>query len=396
VGAPTLSPGHTANGVGPASAIRLLILGQLPPPYGGMEVMTEALVAGLRAEPRFVMTHINTQASRSLAEKGGKHQLRKSLRGALQTARLLDRIIRFRPRVIYLPLTSSSSFLGFLRDSLLIVPGMLCHKQIVVHLHNGVYAYTRTAGVKRRLVSAVLKRVSLAIVLGERLRSVFDGMVPPSRIACIPNGVDDRPFARARARLTATPRADPRKRILFMGLMHREKGFHDLIDTIPLVPDAEFVFAGEWPSSAEEQQVHRVVRERGVQDRTGFVGVITGEAKYDLFLSADIFVLPSYFEGQPVVVLEALAAGLPIVCTDCGALNSAVKNGWNGFFVPRSNPGALAARLNQLLGDDALRHSMGEHSRRLYEEEFTIERFVQRFADAVEECAAGAGASAPQ
>ena len=55
--------------------------------------MTEALVTGLRNEPRVVICNIDTQASRSLAEKGGKHQLRKSLRGALQTVHLLERIV---------------------------------------------------------------------------------------------------------------------------------------------------------------------------------------------------------------------------------------------------------------------------------------------------------------
>ena len=373
----------------PALPIRLLILGQLPPPYGGMEVMTDALVTGLKQRPEFVTVNINTQASRSLAEKGGKHQLRKSLRGALQTTRLLQLMLSFRPDVIYVPLTSSPSFLGFLRDSLLIAPGILFRKRVIVHLHNGRYAYAATTGLKRWLVRMLLGRVSVAIVLGDRLAPIFDGLVAASRITSVPNGVDDRPFAAARARQGLSRPLRARKRILFVGLMHRDKGFRDVLSAVPLVPDAEFAFAGEWPSLAEEDEVRALVRQLGIEDRVRFLGVVTGDAKYDLFLSADIFVLPSYYEGQPVVVVEALAAGLPVVCTDCGALYLAVKDGWNGFLIPIARPEGLASRLNQLLADDALCRSMGERSRALYEESFTLDHFLDRVGRVIKNCAIG-------
>jgi glycosyltransferase involved in cell wall biosynthesis len=358
-----------------------------------MEVMTEALLAGLKGESALCTRNIDTQASRSLAEKGGKHQLRKSLRGAFQTARVLELMLRFRPDVVYLPLTSSPSFLGFVRDSLLMAPGLICRKKLVVHLHNGSYGYAQASGLKGWFVRSVLNRIDLAIVLGPRLASVFNGMIPPSRIACIPNGVDDRPFAAARARRGGAPRPGPRRRLLFVGLMHRDKGFRDLIDAIPLVPEGEFIFAGEWPSMAQEKVVRALLRERGVEERANFVGVITGDAKYDLFLSADIFVLPSYYEGQPVVILEALAAGLPIVCTNCGAMEAAVHDGWNGFFVPPASPEALAKRLNELVRDSEARRAMGERSRRLYEENFTLSHFLERISCAIQQCAAPSGAS---
>jgi glycosyltransferase involved in cell wall biosynthesis len=377
----------------PTGPIRLLVLGQLPPPYGGMEVMTETLLNSLRRRQEFVIRNIDTQASRSLAEKGGKHQLRKSLRGAVQTAKVLHSVLSFRPQIVYLPLTSSPSFLGFLRDSLLITPGLVFRKTVVLHLHNGYYAYAHTTGLKRAFVAAVLRRVSLAIVLGDRLLSVFNDLIPPSRLACVPNGIDDVPFAAARARRanTGAQRAPITKRVLFVGLMHRPKGFRDVLSAIPAVPEAEFVFMGEWPSSTEEQEVRARVADQGIADRTSFAGVVTGNRKYDLFLSADVFVLPSYSEGLPVVVVEALAAGLPIVCTDTGALYLTVKDGWNGFFVPEGSPEAIAQRLNLLLADDVLRQLMGERSRRLFEEKFTAEQFIDNLARVMRECAAKNG-----
>ncbi|MCI0557572.1 MAG: glycosyltransferase family 4 protein, partial [Nitrososphaera sp.] len=164
--------------------------------------------------------------------------------------------------------------------------------------------------------------------------------------------------------------------------------FRDVIAAIPFVPNGHFVFAGEWPSEEDEKEVQGFLKQHKVEDRVTFAGVVSGPAKYDLFVSSDIFVFPSYFayEGHAVSSVEALAAGLPIVCTDHGALNESVQDGWNGYFIPRSNPEAIALRLNQLLKDEDLRQTMGERSRKLYEEQFTLEQFVDNWTQAIKRC----------
>jgi len=84
--------------------------------------------------------------------------------------------------------------------------------------------------------------------------------------------------------------------------------------------------------------------------------------------------------------VEALAAGLPIVCTDHGALNESAIDGWNGFFVPQHDSVAIALRLQQVLSDDTLRQVMGERSRALYNARFTLEHFVSQWVELVKSC----------
>jgi glycosyltransferase involved in cell wall biosynthesis len=368
---------------------RVILLGPLPPPYGGPEVMTEALLSGMGQRRELSIKHINTQVSRSLAEKGGKHQLRKSVRAAYQMAQLVKYLFTFSPKILYLPLTNSPSFLGFLRDSAFMLMALCLRKKLAIRLHGGFYFYAHTVGLKRAFVRAMLKRVSLAMVQGQRLVSVFNGLVRDERIKVVPNGLDDKPFLEARARAAQSNAYSGPKRILFMGLMCPEKGFRDIIAAIPLVPEANFIFAGEWPSAQDEKEVHYFLHQNGLTDRMTFTGVISGPAKFDVFLSADIFVLPTYFiyEGHTVCSVEALAAGLPIICTDHGALNESVRDGWNGFFVPKSDPPAIARRLNQLLSDDDLRRTMGERSRQLFEERFTLSQYVENWCRAIRRCA---------
>lgn len=372
---------------------RVILLGPLPPPYGGPEVMTRTLLDGLSQRNDLVIRHINTQVSRSLAEKGGKYQLSKSLRAFVQTIHLVVLMFSFRPHVVYMPLTNSPSFLGFMRDSLFMIPALLLGKELVIRLHGGYYFYAHTARLKRTLVQVLLGRVSLAMVQGQRLASAFDDLVPPERIVVIPNGLDDRPFAEARQRQRDTKDSKSPKRVLFVGLMCPEKGFRDIVAAVPAVPGARFVFVGEWPSAKDEQEVRDFLKQHGVEERVTFAGVVSGSPKYDLFVSADIFIFPTYFvyEGHAVSSVEALAAGLPIVCTDHGALNESVKHGWNGYFIPRSDPEAIAHQLNRLLRDEDLRQTMGQRSRKLYEKRFTLPQFVDTWVQAVLQCAANPG-----
>jgi glycosyltransferase involved in cell wall biosynthesis len=367
---------------------RVIVLGPLPPPYGGPEIMTRALVRGLQQREDIAITHINTQVSNSLADKGGKRQLRKSLIALRQSLQLIWRIITFRSQIVYLPLTNSPSFLGFLRDALFFAPAVLFGRKLVIRLHGGYYYYAHTTGFKRAIVKWFLARVDLAMVQGRTLREVYNGLVPPERIAVITNGLDGEPFTHARARANGAVRSP--KQVLFVGVMSPDKGFRDVLKAAPFVPDTRFVFAGEWLSPREEEEVRDLVRRTGIEDRAIFPGVITGEAKYDLFASSDIFVFPSYYvyEGHAVCSVEALAAGLPIVCTDHGALNESVQDGWNGYFVKRQDPASIADRLNRILRDDALRQEMAERSRRLYEERFTLNHFVENWARAIKRCAA--------
>ena len=206
----------------------------------------------------------------------------------------------------------------------------------------------------------------------------------------IPNGIDDRPVAAAREAVREPP---ARKRVLFVGLLCDGKGVNELFQAIPQVPDAEFVFLGEWPSAEEERAAREFLATHGVADRAVFRGVLSGPAFYEVYLSADVFAFPSYFvyEGHAVSSVAALAAGLPIVCTDHGALGESVRDGWNGFFVPPRDSAALAARLNHVLQDDGLRTTMGQRSREWFLERFTVSRFVDAWVSAIERTAGVAG-----
>ena len=231
--------------------IKIAILGPLPPPYGGPEVMIQTLLGGLSGSKKFQFIHINTQVSRSLADKkGGKRPWRKALTGVQQAAELVKALFSFKPEIVYMSLTNSPSIFGFIRDSLFLLPSILYGKKIVVQFYGGYYFYAHMIGIRRIFIRKILERVNLALVEGQRLPTVFNGIIPVEKIIIVRHGRDGKPFKEACDRRKA--RADSsgkRKRILFVGLMCREKGVRDLIAAATLVPGRSLFLLASGPQN---------------------------------------------------------------------------------------------------------------------------------------------------
>jgi glycosyltransferase involved in cell wall biosynthesis len=369
--------------------IRVLLLGPLPPPMGGPEVMTEILVRSLHKERRLDFIHMNTQVSRSLADKGYR-QWTKAILGFRHAVRFFFLLIRYRPHVVYFPLTNSLSFNGFIRDALFVLIPHILNIAVAIHLRGGSCLYLRYKGWRRLLVKLVLSRVSTAMVQGISLKGVFNDVVPPERIFVVPNGISLEPFSAALRRKEGTGEPSLRPKILFVGKLCREKGIMDAVFAMPKIINAEFIVVGEWGSNSEREEITEIIKTQELENRITFCSTLSGDPKYDQFVSADVFLFPTYFpqEGLAVVCIEALAAGLPIVCTDHGALSECVHDGWNGFWVSKSNPDEIAARINEILSNDALRQNMSQRSRELYEKQFTLDKFIDAWHEAIMQCVA--------
>jgi glycosyltransferase involved in cell wall biosynthesis len=231
----------------------------------------------------------------------------------------------------------------------------------------------------RGYVRLVHSFVDGQIVLGERLRNLFEGILPPDRLFVVPNGRNfesfDHPVGQQRHRIT----------VLYLANFMREKGVLDALHAIPEVnracPEVVFRFAGNWMEPSVKQEFEEFMRlhpDLPIE----VIGQVTGAAKHDALRNADIFVFPSYYppEGHPWVLVEAMAAGLPVISTDQGAIAEYVLSGVNGFIVEKHNPSQVAARIVLLASDARKREQMGRASRKLYEENLTETQLVDRMA----------------
>ena len=219
-------------------------------------------------------------------------------------------------------------------------------------------------------------------------RRVRRAGVPPARIAVIPNA----------ARLSAFHGPDPEAReqleglfdppgsriVVSAGRLSPEKGVPVLIEAatqvIRVCPESRFVVFGE---GTQRPALERMVRKAGLAGRLVLPGY---RGDLDRVLpSADLFVLPSHTEGMPNVVLEASAAGVPVVATAVGGTPEVVDDGRTGFLVPPADPAWLARRMIELLNDESLRMQMGQAGREHVRDHFTFEAQAQSYLNLFEQ-----------
>ena len=149
-------------------------------------------------------------------------------------------------------------------------------------------------------------------------------------------------------------------------------------DTIGPIP---FYFAGAWYSEAERLAAEKLIRDLGLIDQIHFEGVVSGPEMDALLLASDIMVFPSYNEGHPRVILEGMAAGLPVIATNVGAIPETIIDNKTGFIVPTDDHEALAGKICLLVKDENMRISMGNAARERLLAEFTAERSNRLLAD---------------
>jgi glycosyltransferase involved in cell wall biosynthesis len=355
----------------------LLLIGPTPPPHHGVAMVTRALLESPLGD-QFDLAHLDISDRRGI-----DHVDHPDLHDVVLFIRhwfgLLAVVIRRRPHVVYIPISQST--VGFLRDTLLMWPCALSGVRVVLHLHGGNFRawYEDRGTMMRAYVRSVLGRVARMIVLGESLRGLFSGLMPATQVAAVSNGIawDTAPPAR---------RFAPRKRryrVLYVGTLNRQKGTLALLAAIPRVQavrqDVEFTFAGQWSNRQDRDEAEAVLADRNINDVTSFPGLVEGAEKRALFASADVFIFPGIQqEGQPLVILEAMAAGIPVVFTNRGCLRETVADA--GVEVEHDNPRALSERILWLLDRPDEMERMGRAGRRRYERLYTQDLFVARMA----------------
>lgn len=364
---------------------RLLVVGPLPPPFIGPAVATLRLLNAPRMRESFELLFLDL-SDREGVEGIGRVNLH-NIRVAMGHAcRSLGIVLRRRPDVLYIPI--DRGFWGFLRDMAIMLPAWILGVRVVAHLRAGRFDLIHDFGFIGRMVARIgLATVDRMLVLGESLREIFGSFMPSKRIRVVPNGID----------LDTWPRIDRvsvqtgRPTIAYLGNLFEDKGAHVMLQALPAirraVGDVVVEFAGDWIVDAYRQRCMELVESLGLWGNVRFPGRVDDQGKRDILRRADILAfVPVRPEGSPWVVLEGMAASLPVVGTPQGTMRETIVDGVTGFLVEPDDPAAVADCVTRLLVDDRLRREMGEAGRRrvenVYAETRTLERLIEEVQDA--------------
>jgi glycosyltransferase involved in cell wall biosynthesis len=227
-----------------------------------------------------------------------------------------------------------------------------------------------------------LRRI-MAVSDEVKARYVGELGVPAHKLAVVRNGIRVPPLVRPadpalRAELV---RDGPDYVIITPARLHEQKGHAFLLAAAAQIPDASFVLAGDGPCRVE---LEAQARDLGIAERCIFLGHRSDVP--DLLAAADLFVLPSLYEGLPISVLEAMAAERPVVATAIGGTDEAVTHELTGLLVPPRDAAALASAIHRMRADPALAGRLASAGRERVERAFSSDvtaRHVMRIYDEV-------------
>lgn len=325
--------------------IRILAIG--PAPAGPLSRGGMATVMRLMSDdpdPRFSIRIVPT-----FIDSGLLHRTVAGLRGMLLASAIL---LRGRTDVLHVHLSHGGSIV---RKSLPMLVARLVGVPVVIHGHSYDFSgwFDRLPGFARRLVKTALP-ADVWLVLGDKLAADYAKSLrlPADSVRVLYNPV------RLPDHVDIQARTEPLT-VVSLGRLGERKGSYDLVAAIGLLPEAtrsrmRVVLAGD----GDADGVRDAVRAAGLDDVVTIRDWIDPDARDALLDEASIFVLPSYDEGLPMALLEAMARGLVPVVSPVGGIPDVVHDGIEGLLVPPGAPSQVADALAELVGNEGRRAAM--------------------------------------
>lgn len=263
---------------------------------------------------------------------------------------------------------------SFWRKSVVCFMARATRRPYIVHLHGSEFMQFFDHGrpFQRRLISSLFEHAALVLALSETWRDNVLRMSPSSRVEVLANAVqlpDPASFSRDDRRPLT---------VLCLGRLGKRKGSYDLLEAFARLstPNARLVLAGDGDIDGVRQRI----RALGLEDRASCPGWLSREEAAQALASASIFVLPSYAEGLPMALLEAMSYALPVVTTPVGGIPGVIRHGENGLLVDPGDIQGITAALASLLQDPAERTRLGTATRRTIEQHFSQDVAIDQLA----------------
>lgn len=350
---------------------KVLIL-SVPPPFGGGEIRAKQLSNYFSEHPEFVIIE-NSNKSKNKSNQG-KVLLSNFFINIRYIIRNVLTIIKVRPTSVYLSIPKS--FIPLLKVLPVLITTKLFGGKVIGELAGRNFYFLETQGVSYWLGLRILKAFNSIRVLGESVNETLKSNGLTSNVV-IDNGVD----ILNQKHNTVKSINDTSVTIGFVGALHKKKGIYILVEIAKLLKVSNVNFtleiAGEWENAEDNVNVQKYIEQNNLSEKVKFLGLIHNKEKWEFYKKIDIFVLPSYNEGQPLVLIEAMGFGIPVVCSGVGAIPDTVTSGYNGFIIEGFSAKKYVSKIKQLLKDKALYEEISSNSLNTFDKRFKVEDYFK-------------------
>ena len=360
----------------------ILLIGQTPPPYHGQAIAMQQLFdqrwEGL--EVRCLrMAYSNSES------EVGRFRFRKIFHLISLIIKSWIILIKNRPCCLYYP-PASPNRIPIIRDVIFLLLVRPLAKHTIFHYHaGGLPAYVASFSLPLRFLSRLaFSNATLGIEISES-QLHEDIFFPAKRRICITNGLDV-----SDAEQRSNSNKDRKRRILFVAGLRKSKGVMDIIGTAEKLRNlgADFVFdvAGAWQEEHTRSKFKEELSRLNLNDHVVLHGRVTGEDKWKLYRQAYAFFFPSFYESEnfPLVLIEAMAFGLPIVATNWRGIPELVVDGENGRLCDVQSCEQFSSALNELINNENDYKKMASLAQERYQRKYTKKVFISSMRQAFE------------
>ena len=251
---------------------------------------------------------------------------------------------------------------------------------VLDHCHGADFEtfYVNASDKKKARIKEVFGRFTKVIVLSDEWRERLSTFLPREKMTVINNYCKPQPQNEVE---TACNGRFFGKQVLFLGELGQRKGGYDFAgiveNTVKKCPDVRFVFAGSG-SKEDENRIKEMLEQKGLSEKCLFPGWVRDEAKDRLLRESAVFMLPSYQEGLPMAILDAMAYGLPVVSTYVGGIPQLINNGVNGYLAQPGDCEAIADGICCILDNADVYKKLSEESYKTAKDEFGFETHLDK------------------
>ena len=355
------------------------MIGAFPPPVSGQSLAAKLLRDGLEAADYRV---IPLDIGESL---GASSVMKRICQLAGIEWKLLKSCVRERDCIVYLQLGHGR--LSIFRDMFFMATSWITRHPCIAHVHgSGFGAAYKSLNLPLRMIEKFLiGKLKAAVVLSDSLKQMFDGLLAPSRVFAVDNGIDPE-FVSLTDECIERERHSDKFNVLFLSNYLTAKGFSTLLRTAVIAREQgrnwTFHFVGARVPN-QDVDIDEFIRE---YDLTNVVadGVLEGRAKHEAYRDADVFVLPSVYEGQPLCILEAMFESLPVVTTRVGGIPEIFSTDETcAVYVEPNDPLSLYTALDELCESPEMWSSISRRSRGIALDRFTAQKHIDRMIEII-------------
>lgn len=261
------------------------------------------------------------------------------------------------------------------RKCYFLIIGKLFGKKIILHMHSAMpkeYLMGKDSVIKTKIEKLLFNSYDAIIAITEYWSKVLKDYTE-SPIFLVYNSI---PIPTAFIRESEIT---DKIKIFTMYELSKRKGTYDIIEAAKYIQNPNVVI--NLYGNGDIEELKSLIGKNNLQEKIIINNLVSGEQKHTIFKGADIYILPSYKEGMPMSVLDAMSYGLPIISTPVGGISEAVDDGINGCLIQPGDYRALAEKIDLLSNDKELREKMGQESLRIAKEKFDINVIIKQLKE---------------